>query len=59
LIVHVHFDAKYKVEGLEYLTSNDEVLSDRYTQKAALNSEKTAQKKGGYKRAFFVKNARL
>jgi len=46
IIVHVHFDAKYKVEGLEYLSS--ESSED-------LNDEKEMQKKGNYKRADLLK----
>jgi predicted component of viral defense system (DUF524 family) len=46
LIVHVHFDAKYKVDGLEYLTSEDDI---------DLSEEKQAQKQGSYKRADLLK----
>lgn len=46
IIVHVHFDAKYKVEGLEYLNSESSV---------DLSDEKEMQKKGNYKRADLLK----
>lgn len=55
LIVHIHFDAKYKVENLidilgdEKRATTDEDLEDR------LNDEKTEQKKGTYKRADILK----
>ena len=55
LIVHIHFDAKYKVEGLSYLLSpNDELLSAEKLEKA-LNTEKREQKEGTYKRADLLK----
>lgn len=46
LIVHIHFDAKYKVEGLKYL------IDDTDTD---LNKEKNEQKEGTYKRADLLK----
>lgn len=46
LIIHVHFDAKYKVEGLKYLSSSN---------KQNHNSEKLEQKEGVYKRADLLK----
>ncbi len=54
LIVHVHFDAKYKVEGLEYLTSSDDGLND-HERTRSLNAEKSNQKRGDYKRADLLK----
>ena len=50
LIVHIHFDAKYKVEGLKYLISEDvdEASKD-------LDIEKNEQKEGTYKRADLLK----
>ncbi|RLA24414.1 MAG: hypothetical protein DRQ61_01045 [Gammaproteobacteria bacterium] len=54
LIVHVHFDAKYKVEGLEYLTSSDDGLND-HERMSILNAEKSNQKRGDYKRADLLK----
>jgi len=46
IIVHIHFDAKYKVEGLEYLSSDENV---------DLSEEKELQKQGRYKRADLLK----
>jgi len=46
LIVHIHFDAKYKVEALEYLNSESSM---------DLSEEKEMQKKGKYKRADLLK----
>ena len=46
IIVHIHFDAKYKVEGLEYLSSDENV---------DLSEEKEMQKQGRYKRADLLK----
>ncbi len=51
LIVHVHFDAKYRVEGLEYLISEDESDSGE----DELTNEKEMQKEGKYKRADLLK----
>ncbi|MEP7267745.1 MAG: DUF2357 domain-containing protein [Saprospiraceae bacterium] len=45
LMVHIHFDAKYKVENLEAIFGKDENLED----------EKEEQKKGTYKRADLLK----
>lgn len=45
LIVHVHFDAKYKVENLSEILGND----------ADLINEKEEQNKGTYKRADLLK----
>ncbi len=51
LIVHVHFDAKYRVDSLEYLTSDEESdLDDK-----DLSNEKEMQKQGNYKRADLLK----
>lgn len=49
LMVHVHFDAKYKVDGLEYLNSNIVDGDDD------LNAEKKQEKQGKYKRADLLK----
>jgi Cu(I)/Ag(I) efflux system membrane fusion protein len=46
LIVHVHFDAKYKVDGLQYLTEKEE-FSDN-----DLSAEKRLQALGMQKRAI-------
>ncbi|MBC7390616.1 MAG: DUF2357 domain-containing protein [Opitutaceae bacterium] len=45
LIVHIHFDAKYKVENLKGIFGNDDNLEN----------EKEEQKKGTYKRADLLK----
>ena len=45
LIVHIHFDAKYKIENLQSIFGKDENLDD----------EKEEQKKGTYKRADILK----
>lgn len=47
LIVHIHFDAKYKVDNIFQIT--DEDLEDE------LNEEKTENKKGIYKNADLLK----
>ena len=46
LIIHVHFDAKYRVDALRYLVSDKEV---------SLDEEKAEQKEGRYKRADLLK----
>jgi predicted component of viral defense system (DUF524 family) len=45
LIVHIHFDAKYKVENLQSIFGKDDNLEE----------EKEEQKKGTYKRADLLK----
>ncbi len=47
LMVHVHFDAKYRVDGLQYLSSDN--TSDD------LDNEKEMEKQGKYKRADLLK----
>ncbi len=54
LIVHVHFDAKYKVEGLEYLNINETNLPEAGHYNS-LSAEKEQQKQGSYKRADILK----
>ncbi|MDB3972037.1 DUF2357 domain-containing protein [Candidatus Thioglobus sp.] len=49
LMVHVHFDAKYRVDGLEYLNQS-ETESDN-----DLHVEKQQEKQGKYKRADLLK----
>jgi len=49
LMVHVHFDAKYRVDGLEYLNQS-ETGSDN-----DLHAEKQQEKQGKYKRADLLK----
>jgi len=46
LIVHIHFDAKYKVEGLKDILGDDEIDHD---------NEKYEQRSGTYKRADLLK----
>jgi predicted component of viral defense system (DUF524 family) len=48
LMVHVHFDAKYKVEGLKYLSSDN-------TDVDLLNKEKKLEKQGKYKNVDLLK----
>ena len=55
LIVHVHFDAKYKVDGLKYLISKDNENMSEDDSLQMLNEEKNMQKKGTYKRADLLK----
>ena len=50
LIVHIHFDAKYKIESLKYLISDDTSAAEK-----DLDLEKLEQKKGTYKRADLLK----
>jgi predicted component of viral defense system (DUF524 family) len=49
LMVHVHFDAKYRVDGLKYLNPNQTESDDE------LNKEKQQEKQGKYKRADLLK----
>ena len=51
LIVHVHFDAKYKVENLKYLSNDHEIDIDDEKMNELLNEEKI----GTYKRADLLK----
>jgi predicted component of viral defense system (DUF524 family) len=46
LIIHIHFDAKYKVDGLKYLIDNEDIN---------LDEDKNLQKEGTYKRADLLK----
>lgn len=66
LIVHVHFDAKYRVDGLSYLidpfteqyslNGSNTVSAERQTEdENAINEEKKAEKEGRYKRADLLK----
>ncbi|MCP4296150.1 MAG: hypothetical protein GY786_11125, partial [Proteobacteria bacterium] len=43
LIVHIHFDAKYRIEGLNFLISEEKELTED-----ELNSEKQEQRAGTY-----------
>lgn len=66
LIVHIHFDAKYRVKGLEYLINDTSsfVLPDNFDELAEdekvillekANEEKILEKEGNYKRADLLK----
>lgn len=66
LIVHVHFDAKYKVADLEYLIDAEEspvesadldslFRNEQTTWQEFANKEKNEQKRGTYKRADLLK----
>jgi len=55
LIVHVHFDAKYKVDNLQYLSNDNETDIDEDKISEILNDEKTEEKAGTYKRADLLK----
>lgn len=55
LIVHLHFDAKYKVENLSKLFGDDEKDFDEEGKEEYLNEEKQEQNKGTYKRADLLK----
>jgi predicted component of viral defense system (DUF524 family) len=55
LIVHIHFDAKYKVEDLSFLLSPKDGLLSVEKLEEALNTEKREQKEGTYKRADLLK----
>jgi hypothetical protein len=55
LIVHVHFDAKYKVDNLQYLANDEETDIDDEKISEILNEEKTEEKEGTYKRADLLK----
>ena len=53
LIIHIHFDAKYKVEDLKYMMNGNEENDDSDTDE--LNTEKELEKTGKYKRADLLK----
>jgi len=54
LIVHIHFDAKYKVEDLKYML-NGNIQAEEDKDIEDLNSEKELEKTGKYKRADLLK----
>ena len=54
LIVHIHFDSKYKVEDLKYMVRNNLMESDEDCTED-LNLEKKLEKTGTYKRADLLK----
>jgi len=49
LIIHIHFDAKYKIEGLKYLSPNED------QDDLDIEDQKTEEKEGTYKRADLLK----
>ena len=53
LITHVHFDAKYKVDNLSKLFGQADIPHDKEGQE--LDTEKTEQRAGNYKRADLLK----
>lgn len=55
LIVHIHFDAKYKIENLIDILGDEKRATTDEDIEARLNDEKTEQKKGTYKRADILK----
>jgi predicted component of viral defense system (DUF524 family) len=55
LMVHVHFDAKYRIDSIEQLFGRDDTEMDAATAAADLNDEKQEQKLGRYKRADLLK----
>ncbi len=55
LMVHVHFDAKYRIDSIEQLFGRDDAELDAVTAVADLNDEKQEQKLGRYKRADLLK----
>lgn len=55
LIVHLHFDAKYKVENLSSLFGLEETENDEKKREEFLNQEKTEQNTGRYARADLLK----
>jgi len=55
LMVHVHFDAKYRIDNIEQLFGRDDAELDAATAATDLNYEKQEQKLGRYKRADLLK----
>jgi hypothetical protein len=55
LMVHVHFDAKYRIDNIEQLFGRDDAELDAATAANDLNEEKQEQKLGRYKRADLLK----
>ena len=53
LIVHIHFDAKYRVENIAGVFGADD--SEETDTEEALNKEKEAERRGTYKRADLLK----
>lgn len=55
LMVHMHFDAKYRIDNIEQLFGPDDSTLDASAATADLNQEKQDQKQGTYKRADLLK----
>lgn len=55
LMVHVHFDAKYRIDRIEQLFGGDDAGLDAAEVATDLNDEKQEQKLGRYKRADLLK----
>jgi len=55
LIVHIHFDAKYKIENLNDFLGNEKKAGSDENIDTGLSAEKTEQRKGTYKRADILK----
>ncbi len=55
LMVHVHFDAKYRIDSIDQLFGRDDAELDTAGVAAELSEEKREQKSGRYKRADLLK----
>jgi hypothetical protein len=55
LMVHVHFDAKYRIDNIEQIFGIDDSGLDEIEREQDLNSEKQEQREGKYKRADLLK----
>jgi hypothetical protein len=55
LMVHVHFDAKYRIDNITQLFGRDDTEMDATATVTDLNDEKEEQNQGRYKRADLLK----
>jgi predicted component of viral defense system (DUF524 family) len=55
LIVHIHFDAKYRVDKLTTIFGDENNDDDEERKERLLNEEKEEQNRGNYKRADLLK----
>ncbi|MGO8755392.1 MAG: DUF2357 domain-containing protein [Gallionellaceae bacterium] len=55
LMVHVHFDAKYRIENIEQIFGRDDADMDEAGRERDMNTEKQEQREGRYKRADLLK----
>lgn len=55
LMVHVHFDAKYRIDSVEQLFGRDDASLGQASTDTDLNAEKREQSDGRYKRADLLK----